>query len=58
MIKVIFRCDENMNQHQEVVEFEDDATEEVIQEAFVDWVWSEVGDNYTWYREDESDEYE
>jgi len=55
MIKVIFRCDENMNQHQEEIEFEDDATEEEIQEAFVDWVWSEVRDNYTWYREDEDE---
>jgi len=50
MIKVIFECSENQNEHEEEVEFEDDATDDMIQEAYEDWVWEEVGDNYSWYR--------
>ena len=52
MITVIFRCSENQNQHEEEVEFEDNATEELIREAFVDWVWQEVGDNYSWFKKE------
>lgn len=49
---IIFKCSENMNNYKEEFEFEDDATEEEIQEAFVDWVWNQVGDNYTWYEKE------
>ena len=42
-----------MNKHKEEVEFEDDATEEDIEEAYVEWVWNEVGDRYSWYRKEE-----
>ena len=50
MIKVIFECCENMNQYKEEVEFEDDVTDEEIEDAYEDWVWEQVGDKFTWYR--------
>lgn len=50
MIKVIFECSENMNQFKEEVEFDDDVTDELIEEAFIDWVWEQVGDHYCWYK--------
>lgn len=50
MIKVIFECSENRNNHEEEYEFEDDATDEEIQKEYEDWVWEQVGDNYTWYK--------
>lgn len=53
MVTVIFECSENMNQHEEEVEFEDDATDKEIESAYVEWVWNEVGDNYAWYRKQE-----
>lgn len=31
-----------------IIEFEDDATEEEIQEEFESWVWEDIGDNYNW----------
>ena len=49
MITVIFKCSENRNCHEEEVEFEDDVTDEEIEEEYIEWVWNEVGDNYTWY---------
>jgi len=52
MFTVIFRCDENMNQHEEERRFDDDATEEEIQTEYVEWVWQEVGDRYRWYRKE------
>jgi uncharacterized protein YycO len=54
-MKVIFRCSENMNRHQEEFEFDDDATEEEIQEEFVTWVWNEVGDYYSWFKKGDED---
>ena len=51
MIKVIFKCSENMNKYEEEQEFDDDVTDEIIQEAYEGWVWEQVGDNYTWFRE-------
>lgn len=50
MIEVIFECSENMNEFKEVVEFEDDASDDLIQDAFEDWVWECVGDHYSWYK--------
>jgi len=47
-LKVIFECWEPMNQHEEEVKFSDDATEEEITEEFKEWVWNEIGDNYSW----------
>lgn len=44
MIKVIFECSENMNKHKEEREFDNDVTEEEIEEAYKEWVWEEVGD--------------
>ena len=52
MIKVIFECNENMNQYKEEQEFDDDATDELIQGAYEDWVWEQVGEHYTWYRKE------
>lgn len=53
MIKVIFSCSENMNKHKDEMEFDDDITDEEIEKEFVEWVWNEVGDHYTWYRANE-----
>lgn len=50
MITVIFRCSENRNQHEEEFEFEDDVTDEEIDKEFTEWVWQEVGDNYSWHK--------
>lgn len=33
------------------MEFEDDATDEEIQKEYVDWVWEQIGDQFTWYEE-------
>ena len=49
MKTIIFSCSENQNQHEEEMEFDDDATEEEIEKEYVQWVWEEVGDNYSWY---------
>lgn len=53
MIKVVFECNENMNHFKEEFEFDDDVTDKIIEEAFVDWVWEHIGDNFVWYRKDE-----
>ena len=53
MIKVIFKCSESRNNHQEEIEFEDDVTEEEIEDEFKEWVWNEIGDHYCWYKKDE-----
>lgn len=49
MKKVIFKCNENMNQYEEEMEFDDDATEEDINKEWADWILQQVIDNYTWY---------
>ena len=41
-----------MNKYEEEHEFDDDATDELITEAYMDWVWKRVSDNYTWYRKE------
>lgn len=48
MIKVIFACTENQNQYEDEFEFEDGTTDEEIEEAYKDWVWEQVGDNFYW----------
>ena len=52
MIKVIFSCCENMNESKEEFEFEDDVTEEEIEDEFKEWVWNEIGDRYCWYKKE------
>lgn len=49
MKKVIFKCGENMNHYEEEMEFDDNTTEEEINEAWLNWVLEQVLDNYTWY---------
>lgn len=50
MVKVIFECSENMNRYKEVIEFDDDVTDDIIQDEYENWVWEQVSDNFTWYR--------
>lgn len=45
---VIFECYENRNHFQEEMEFEDSVTDEEIEEAWQEWVWEQVRDNYGW----------
>ncbi|WP_405154758.1 hypothetical protein [Paenibacillus sp. FSL K6-0108] len=40
----------------EVIEFDDVATEEDIRIAYVDWVWEQVNDEFTWYEEEDGDQ--
>ncbi|TPG88111.1 hypothetical protein EEL32_10115 [Brevibacillus laterosporus] len=35
--------------HEQEFEFEDDATEKEIGEAFNEWVWEQIGEKFTWY---------
>jgi hypothetical protein len=37
---------------EEEFEFDDNATEEEITEAYKDWVWNEIGDEFTWYKKE------
>jgi hypothetical protein len=37
-----------MNQSEEEMEFEDDATDEEIEEEWKQWVWEQVGEQYGW----------
>lgn len=50
MIKVIFKCYENMNQYEEEYEFEDNVTDDEIEEEWKQWVWNEIGDRFGWRR--------
>ena len=50
MVKVIFLFIENMNRYKEVIEFDDDVTDDIIQDEYENWVWEQVSDNFTWYR--------
>jgi len=52
MIKVVFECSENMNEHEEEFEFDDNATDKEIEEEYKEWVWNEIGDRYCWYRKE------
>jgi len=40
---------------EEEFEFEDNATDKEIIDVFEDWVWNEVGEEFTWYEKDEED---
>ena len=33
---------------EEIIEFEDDASDDGIEEAFGEWVWEQVGDQFSW----------
>lgn len=52
MIKIIFECSERMNEFKEEFEFDDDVTDEEIQEEYENWVWQQVGDHFCWYRKE------
>lgn len=36
-----------------VVEFEDDVTDQEINEEFENWVWGLIGDSVTWFEEEQ-----
>lgn len=36
----------------EEIEFDVDATEEVINEEYIDWIIEQVGDSFTWYEKE------
>ena len=53
---VVFHYRTGMGEHnvyKEEVEFEDDVTEEEIDEVFQTWVWEQIGDFVTWYEKEE-----
>lgn len=33
----------------EVIEFDDEASEETIKKEFESWVWEQIGDQFSWY---------
>lgn len=35
----------------QVIEVDDDATENEINKLYEDWIWNEVADEFTWYEE-------
>lgn len=58
MKKIVFSHSTGWGEHnktKEVFEFKDEATDEEINEAFEEWVWSRVGDSVTWYEEGEAE---
>ena len=52
MITIIFRCSETKKEYEEEFEFDDNVTDEEIEEEFKEWVWNEIGDYYTWYKKE------
>lgn len=38
------------------IEFDDNATDEEIGKEYEEWVWNEVADEFTWYKEGEEEE--
>ena len=55
MRRIVFKRNKGMGSqpYTETMEFEDNATDEEIHAAYVDWVWQECGDEFTWYEEGE-----
>lgn len=52
MKKITFEWQRGLGKHDkvtEVVEFDDEDTEEMIDESFQEWVWDKIGDRFTWY---------
>jgi hypothetical protein len=52
MRKITFEWQYGHGEHnttREIVEFEDSATTEEIQEDFERWVWEQIGDDFTWH---------
>lgn len=52
MRTIIFRHRTGMGEHEiyeEEFQFEDNITEENIQEEYEQWVWQQIGDEFTWY---------
>lgn len=51
MRKIQFEYQKGWGEHnkiKEIVEFEDDVTEDEIEKEFQDWVWGFVGDYVCW----------
>lgn len=54
MRHIIFRRNKGVGYQptEETVEIDDDTTEEEIRELYLDWVWEEVADEFTWYEKE------
>lgn len=50
MIQVIFECTEIRNGYKEEMEFEDEVTNEEIEQEWKEWVWDQIRDNFCWYK--------
>lgn len=53
MKRITFRRNKGVGYqpYTETLEFDDDATEEEITEAYIEWVFEQCGDEFTWYEE-------
>ncbi|MDA1802653.1 hypothetical protein [Bacillus cereus group sp. BY6-1LC] len=52
MKTIVFRWRYGVGDHEveeEEVLFDSDATEEEISKEYEEWIWSRVGDQFTWY---------
>ena len=50
---IIFRCCENMNDYEDEIEFNDNTTDEEIEEEYKEWVWNQISDNFYWYKKED-----
>lgn len=51
MRKIRFVWNKGLGKHNditEIVEFEDETTDEEITKEFEDWVWEQIGDQFGW----------
>lgn len=52
MRKITFEYTKGWNNvEKEEIEFEDNVSDEEIQNEFENWVWGIIGDSVTWYEE-------
>lgn len=49
MRRIIFECYELRNSFLEEMEFDDETTDEEIEQEWKEWVWDLIRDNYGWY---------
>lgn len=52
MKTIVFRWRYDIGEHaveEEEIEFDNDATEAEITKEYEEWVWSRVGEQFTWY---------
>lgn len=52
MKTIVFRWRYGLGDHtveEETFEFDDAVTEEEITAEYEEWVWSKIGDQFTWY---------